>query len=144
MAPLTSYLSRRAGKSTLALSILRAIERSSGRILVDGIDIEHVPLATLRSRLCMLPQEPLLNSGTLREALDITGLKTDAELFEAMRQVHLDLTEGSAFSDLDTKVAIEGSNFSLGERQLLCLARALLKDSKIIVMDEATSNVDYE
>jgi ABC-type multidrug transport system fused ATPase/permease subunit len=109
-----------------------------------SIDISQVPLHILRSKVSYIPQESLLTSGTLREALDITGEKDDHELYAAMKRVHLDVTLGSPFATLDTQVSTGGLNFSLGERQLLVLARAILKASKIIVMDEATSSVDYE
>lgn len=132
------------GKSTTALSLLRDVAVSSGSIAIDGTDISRVPLSVLRSKLSFIPQESLLTSGTLRDALDITGEKDDHEIYAAIEKVHLDTSPGSAFADLDSPVSSGGLNFSLGERQLLVLARAILKQSKIIIMDEATSSVDYE
>ncbi|KAG7528989.1 hypothetical protein FFLO_05847 [Filobasidium floriforme] len=129
------------GKSTMALCLLRDLSASCGSIKIDGIDIAKVPLHVLRSKISYIPQESLLTSGTLRDALDISGEKDDHELYAAMRRVHLDVGEGSPFSSLDTLV---GLNFSLGERQLLVLARALLKSAKVIIMDEATSSIDYD
>ncbi|KAJ9113834.1 hypothetical protein QFC19_000027 [Naganishia cerealis] len=142
-----------SGKSTFALSLFRAVEPQcqQGTISIDGIDIAHIALHDLRSRLTAITQEPLLTSGTLRETLDISGEHNDHDLYDVLKRVNLitgnESVEEKArnpFLDLDSYVAIEGSNFSLGERQLLVLARALLKRSRIIVMDEATSNVDYE
>ncbi|KAJ7499425.1 multidrug resistance-associated ABC transporter [Mycena latifolia] len=143
-----------SGKSTLALSFLRFVAPTEGRIIIDGLDISQVGLADLRSKLTIIPQDPTILSGSLRSTLDVFGEYSDAEIFEALRRVHLipssdtadealDTVNSNIFRDLDSSVSEGGQNFSAGEKQLLCIARAILKKSKIILMDEATASVDY-
>ncbi|CDO71111.1 hypothetical protein BN946_scf184844.g115 [Trametes cinnabarina] len=135
-----------SGKSTLALSFFRFVEPAEGRILVDGLDISQIGLADLRSRLTIIPQDPTILSGTLRSTLDVFGEYEDAEIYEALRRVHLipageasEESEGvnaNVFRNLDSPVSEAGENFSTGEKQLLCMARAILKRSKVLLMDE--------
>ncbi|KAF9479792.1 multidrug resistance-associated ABC transporter [Pholiota conissans] len=143
-----------SGKSTLALSFFRFVEAAEGRIMVDGIDISRIGLTDLRTRLTIIPQDPTLLSGTLRATLDVFGEYEDAEIYEALRRVHLIPSDTSIehgestgnrniFQDLDSKVSETGDNMSSGEKQLLCMARAILKHSKVLIMDEATASVDY-
>ncbi|KAE9407953.1 ATP-binding cassette transporter [Gymnopus androsaceus JB14] len=143
-----------SGKSTLALSFFRFVEATEGRILVDDINITHVGLSDLRSKLTIIPQDPTILSGTLRSTLDVFDEYEDVEIFEALRRVHLipssdtpaedeGTINANVFRNLDSSVSEGGENFSTGEKQLLCMARAILKRSKILVMDEATASVDY-
>ncbi|KAJ7122930.1 multidrug resistance-associated ABC transporter [Mycena epipterygia] len=144
-----------SGKSTLALSFLRFVAPSEGQIIIDGLDISEVGLADLRSKITIIPQDPTILSGSLRSTLDIFGEYSDAEIFEALRRVHLipssdmapeetlDTINSNIFRNLDSPVSEAGENFSAGEKQLLCMARAILKKSKILLMDEATASVDY-
>ncbi|EKM77362.1 hypothetical protein AGABI1DRAFT_130448 [Agaricus bisporus var. burnettii JB137-S8] len=143
-----------SGKSTLALSFFRFVEPTEGRILIDELDTSQIGLTDLRSRLTIIPQDPTVLSGTLRSTLDVFGEYEDADIYEALRRVHLipsadtapeaaDTVNTNVFRDLDSVVSEGGENFSTGEKQLLCMARAILKRTKVLVMDEATASVDY-
>ncbi|KAK6464913.1 P-loop containing nucleoside triphosphate hydrolase protein [Scheffersomyces coipomensis] len=150
-----------AGKSSIMTVLYRICELEGGKITIDGIDISTLGLNELRTKLSIIPQDPVLFNGTIRNNLDPFGEHDDIKLFDAIRRSGLMTMEefkdiekqkgnGSTDSEklhkfhLDQFVEDEGANFSLGERQLIAFARALVRETKILILDEATSSVDYE
>ncbi|KAG2526976.1 hypothetical protein JM18_003048 [Phytophthora kernoviae] len=131
-----------AGKSSLMIALFRICEFDSGTIRIDGIDIQKLKLHDLRRSLAIIPQDPVLFSGPLRDNLDPFGEYSDADIWGVLKQVHLADAVASWGSGLQFVISEKGENLSVGQRQLLCIGRALLKHSKIVVLDEATANVD--
>ncbi|XP_056844514.1 ABC transporter C family member 8-like isoform X2 [Raphanus sativus] len=131
-----------SGKSTLISALFRLVEPASGCILIDGIDISKIGLKDLRMKLSIIPQEPTLFRGCIRTNLDPLGVYSDDEIWKALEKCQLKTTISNLPNKLDSSVSEEGENWSVGQRQLFCLGRVLLKRNKILVLDEATASID--
>lgn len=133
------------GKSTLVTALMRLVELDGGRIDIDGEDISKIGLKRLRSKIAVIPQDPVLFSGDVRTNLDPFGVHDDTKLIDALKRVGLWTTEDfSCIRSLDDAVMQDGENFSAGQRQLVVIARALLDGAGLVICDEATAAIDAE
>lgn len=131
-----------AGKSSIISAIFRLVNICGGQILVGGHNAALISLRTLRYSLSIIPQSPTLLTASVRINIDPTGTASDAAVWRALRQVKLESFVNGLKDKLDAHLEKRGENLSIGQRQLFCLARALVKKSQILLIDEATANVD--
>ncbi|KAL4583725.1 hypothetical protein LXL04_008308 [Taraxacum kok-saghyz] len=133
-----------SGKTTLITSLFRLVEPHSGTIYIDNLDICSIGLKDLRMKLSVIPQEPTLFKGSIRTNLDPLGLHSDRQIWTALEKCQLKSTISSLPNSLDSSVSDEGENWSMGQRQLFCLGRVLLRRNKILILDEATASIDSD
>jgi ABC-type multidrug transport system fused ATPase/permease subunit len=140
-----------AGKTTISIALFRMLPLSDGSIFIDGTDISQMSKSDLRSRLTIIPQDPTLFRGTIRSNLDPFGSFDDKSIWDSIKRAGLLGYSSDSSSDmvskllsLDDPVSENGENYSQGQRQLICLSRAILRQGKIVFLDEATASTDYE
>ena len=133
-----------SGKSTITLCLFRILEATEGKILIDDIDISTIGLNMLRNNLTIIPQDPALMEGSLRYNIDPLEKNDDNEILRVMQKIGFDYIIKRNKDGLNQEIAEGGSNLSVGEKQLICITRAILRKSKIIIMDEATASIDYK
>ena len=133
-----------SGKTTISLCLFRIMEAYSGKIYIDGVDISKVGLKKLRESITIIPQDSTLMNGTLRYNIDPIKTYSDKEIIYVMKKIGFDYIINQNKDGLDQNISENGSNLSMGEKQLICITRAILRKSKIIVLDEATASIDYK